>query len=166
MKSTARFAIGFLLLFVFTSMIAHKFYVSTYQVNYVSQKKMVQITSRIFIDDLNEALEKKYKKRAFVGTDRQTDADVDLMKKYLSEKFIIKINGQQKAFNYLSNELEANVIVCYFSIKDIAKLNSLSVENSALMELNGDQQNVIQANLDGEKKSLLLTVDNFKGALK
>ena len=147
-------------------MIAHKFYVSTYQVNYVSQKKMVQITSRIFIDDLNEALEKKYKKRAFVGTDRQTDADVDLMKKYLSEKFIIKINGQQKAFNYLSNELEANVIVCYFSIKDIAKLNSLSVENSALMELNGDQQNVIQANLDGEKKSLLLTVDNFKGTLK
>lgn len=166
MKSTARLAIGFLLLFVFTSMIAHKFYVSTYQVNYISQKKMVQITSRIFIDDLNEALEKKYKKRAFVGTDRQTDADVDLMKKYLSEKFIIKINGQQKAFNYLSNELEANVIVCYFSIKDIAKLNSLSVENSALMELNGDQQNVIQANLDGEKKSLLLTVDNFKGTLK
>lgn len=62
MKSTARFAIGFLLLFVFTSMIAHKFYVSTYQVNYVSQKKMVQITSRIFIDDLNEALEKNTKK--------------------------------------------------------------------------------------------------------
>lgn len=78
------------------------------------------------------------------------------MKKYLSEKFIIKINGQQKAFNYLSNELEANVIVCYFSIKDIAKLNSLSFENSALMELNGDQQNVIQANLDGEKKKLVI----------
>jgi hypothetical protein len=34
------------------------------------------------------------------------------------------------------------------------------------MEINGDQQNVIQANIDGEKTSLLLTVDNYKGTLK
>jgi hypothetical protein len=166
MKGTARFIIGFLLLFFLTGMMAHKFYVSTYQVNYVPQKKMLQITSRIFLDDLNEALEKKYKKRAFVGTDRQTDADINLMKNYLSEKFIIKINGQPKAFQYLSSELEANVIVGYFSIKEVSKLNTLSIENSALMEINGDQQNVIQANIDGEKTSLLLTVDNYKGTLK
>jgi uncharacterized protein YabE (DUF348 family) len=62
--------------------------------------------------------------------------------------------------------LEANVIVCYFSIKDVPKLNSFSVENSALMEINGEQQNVIQANIDGDKKSVLLTADNFKGILK
>jgi predicted transcriptional regulator len=88
------------------------------------------------------------------------------MKNYLSEKFIIKINGQPKAFQYLSSELEANVIVGYFSIKEVSKLNTLSLENSALMEINGDQQNVIQANIDGEKTSLLLTVDNYKGTLK
>jgi hypothetical protein len=132
----------------------------------VPQKKMVQITSRIFIDDLNDALEKKYNKRAFVGTDRQSDSDIELMKKYIAEKFIIKINGKQIVPNYLSNELEANVIVCYFSIKDVPKLNSFSVENSALMEINGEQQNVIQVNIDGDKKSVLLTADNFKGILK
>lgn len=166
MKGIKKYTASFLLLFFLTAMSVHKFYVSTYQVNYVSQKKMVQITSRIFIDDLNEALEKKYKKRAYVGTNRQTEADIDLMKKYIAEKCIIKINGEQKSFTYLSNELEANVLVCYFSIKNISKLNTLSIENSALMELNGDQQNVIQANIDGDKKSLLLTVDNFKGTLK
>ncbi len=166
MKGIKKYTVSFLLLFFLTAFTVHKFYVSTYQVNYVSQKKMVQITSRIFIDDLNEALEKKYKKRAYVGTNRQTEADIDLMKKYIAEKCIIKINGEQKSFNYLSNELEANVLVCYFSIKNISKLNNLSIENNALMELNGDQQNVIQANIDGDKKSLLLTVDNFKGTLK
>lgn len=166
MKGIKKYTVSFLLLFFLTAMSVHKFYVSTYQVNYVSQKKMMQITSRIFIDDLNEALEKKYKKRAYVGTNRQTEADIDLMKKYIAEKCIIKINGEQKSFTYLSNELEANVLVCYFSIKNISKLNTLSIENSALMELNGDQQNVIQANIDGDKKSLLLTVDNFKGTLK
>lgn len=166
MKGIKKYTVSFLLLFFLTAMSVHKFYVSTYQVNYVSQKKMMQITSRIFIDDLIEALEKKYKKRAYVGTNRQTEADIDLMKKYIAEKCIIKINGEQKSFTYLSNELEANVLVCYFSIKNISKLNTLSIENSALMELNGYQQNVIQANIDGDKKSLLLTVDNFKGTLK
>ncbi len=166
MKKTVHFVFIIFSLFLLSSFAAHKFYVSIYQINYVPQKKMVQITSRIFIDDLNDAIEKKYNKRAFVGTDRQSDSDIELMKKYIAEKFIVKINGKQIVPNYLSNELEANVIVCYFSIKDIAKLNSFSVENSALMEINGEQQNVIQATIDGDKKSLLLTVDNFKGILK
>ena len=73
MKNSIRYTIGFLLFVVLTSMTSHKFYVSMYQVNYVSQKKMVQITSRIFIDDLNEALEKKYKKKAYVGTDKKKE---------------------------------------------------------------------------------------------
>ena len=166
MKKNIRFCIIVFSLFLLGSFVAHKFYVSIYQINYVPQKKMVQITSRIFIDDLNDALEKKYNKRAFVGTDRQSDSDIELMKKYIAEKFIIKINGKQIPPNYLSNELEANVIVCYFSIKDVPKLNSFSVENSALMEINGEQQNVIQVNIDGDKKSVLLTADNFKGILK
>jgi hypothetical protein len=34
------------------------------------------------------------------------------------------------------------------------------------MELNEEQQNIIQANINGEKQSLLLTSENFKGMLK
>jgi hypothetical protein len=36
-----------------------------YQVNYAPEKKMLQITSRIFIDDLNKALEKNTKEKQF-----------------------------------------------------------------------------------------------------
>ena len=48
-------AIAFL---VFSSFGMHKFYTAIYQIEFVSKKKMIQITTRIFIDDLNEALEK------------------------------------------------------------------------------------------------------------
>ena len=147
-------------------MSVHKFYVSIYQINYVPQKKMIQITSRIFIDDMNNALEKKYHKKTFVGTDRETADDVVLMKKYLAEKFVLKLNGSAKPMNFLSKEVEANVIVSYFSIKEVSKINSLSIENSALLEVNEEQQNIIQANISGEKESLLLTSDNFRGVLK
>lgn len=127
---------------------------------------MLQITSRIFIDDLNDAMEKKFHKKTFAGTDRQTEEDVNLVKKYLAEKISLKVNGTLRPMNYLSSEIEANVFICYFNIKDIAKISTLSIENSALLEVNEGQQNIIQANITGEKESLLLTSDNFKGVLK
>ena len=78
-----------LLLVAFTTLTSssfHKFYVSIYQINYVPKKKMLEITSRLFIDDLNEALEKKYNKKTFIGTNNEKPEDLVLMKKYMVEK--------------------------------------------------------------------------------
>lgn len=157
----------FLVLFIgLSSMAVHKFYMSIYQINFVPQKKMIQITSRIFVDDLNDALEKQFHKKYFIGTDKETPEDVIAMKNYLAKKFLLKINGTIKPMLFLSKEIDANVLVCYFRISEISKINKLEIENSALTELNDEQQNIIQANISGEKQSLLLTSENFKGMLK
>ena len=157
----------FLVLIVgLSSMVPHKFYTSIYQINYAPQKKMIQITSRIFIDDLNDAIEKRYHSKSYVGTDNETLKDVEAMQKYLAEKFSLKVNGVLKPMDFRSKEVEANVLICYFRISEISKITKLEIINSALMELNSDQQNIIQANISGEKQSLLLTSENFKGMLK
>jgi len=161
-----RITLFLVLFFGLSSMAIHKFYVSIYQVNYVSKKKMIQITSRLFIDDINDALEKKFKKRTFIALEYETPEDEALLKKYFIEKFIIKINGVSKTLNYLSKDIDGNVVICYFSIKDVSKISTVEIENNALMELNEEQQNIIQANINGQKQSLLLTSENFKGMLK
>ena len=144
----------------------HKFYVSIYQINYASEKKMLQITSRIFNDDLNAVLYKKYNKKTFIGESNETPEDVVLMKKYILEHFSIKVNGQQKAINYLSKELEGNVVICYYNIREISKIKTLEIQNTALLDLNSEQQNIIQTRFNGKKQSLLLVNDNVKGMLK
>jgi hypothetical protein len=144
----------------------HKFYVSIYQLNYVPEKKMLQITSRIFIDDLNDILKIKYKQKTNIGETNETTEDIVLMKKYILDNFSIKINGQQKSINYLSKELEGNVLICYYNIKEISKVKTLEVQNTALFDLNSDQQNIIQSTIYGNKQSLLLTPNNVKGLLK
>jgi hypothetical protein len=68
--------------------------------------------------------------------------------------------------DFRSKEVETNVLICYFRITEISKITKLEIVNSALTELNSDQQNIIQANISGEKQSLLLTSENFKGMLK
>ena len=112
--------------FGFTS---HKFYTAIYQINFVPKKKMLQITTRIFIDDLNEALENKFHKNTFLASDKETPEDVDLLKKYFSEKFTLKINGQQKPMLFVSKEVEDNILICYLKCVDISKITTLDVQN-------------------------------------
>lgn len=154
----------FLLLSAFTF---HKFYVGVFQVEYAAEKKMIQITSRIFIDDLNNAMEKKYHKKTFVGTEKETQADLDLFKKYLAENFTIKINGQTKPITFLSKEVEAgDVLVCYSRIKEIDKFKTIEISNTLLVDWNSEQQNITHISAFGTKRSVLFTESSRKELLK
>ncbi|KAF2082688.1 DUF6702 family protein [Flavobacterium sharifuzzamanii] len=155
------------LFILFSAFAFHKFYVGVFQVNYASEKKMLQITSRIFIDDLNNAMEKKYHKKTFVGTSKETPADVELLKKYLSEHFLIKVNGQSKVITFLSKEVEADdVLVCYSRIKDIDKFKTLEISNTILVDWNSEQQNITHISAFDTKRSVLFTESSRKELLK
>ena len=160
----------FFIVILFLSLTAfsfHKFYMGVFQVNYAAEKKMIQITSRIFIDDLNNGMEKKYHQKTFVGTDKETQADIDLLKKYLSENFAIKINGQSKPITFLSKEVESNdVLVCYSRIKDINTFKTIEILNTILVDWNAEQQNITHVSAFGTKKSVLFTESSRKELLK
>jgi hypothetical protein len=158
--------IGLFLFVGLTSFVAHKFYVSIYQINYNQEKKTLQITTRIFTDDLNKMLEKKYNKKTNLGEKNETPEDIQLMNNYILDNFSIKINGQQKPIRFISKELETNVLIGYYSIKDIAKIKKIEIQNTTLLDLNSEQQNIIQTTIYGKKESLLLTGDSFSGVIK
>lgn len=156
-----------LLFFLFSAFTFHKFYVGVYQVDYAPEKKMLQITSRIFIDDLNDAIEKKYKLKSNVGTEKETAADVTLLKNYLSENFSVKVNGQSKTIVFVSKETEdQNVLVCYTKITDVAKIKALEVSNTILVDWNSEQQNITHFLINGTKKTVLFTESSRKEVLK
>ncbi|MDD2675658.1 MAG: hypothetical protein PHF81_12340 [Flavobacterium sp.] len=166
MKKTILITFFGLLFLTLTSFGVHKFYVALYQVNYAPEKKMLQITTRIFVDDLNIAVGKKYSKKINLGSENESVDDVTLLKKYFSEKFYIKVNGQTKSIHFLSKEMEGDVLICYFSIKEIQKINSLEIYNAVITEGNSEQQNIMHFNVSGVKNTLLFTESTSKGMLK
>ena len=155
-----------LLLFALTSFTVHKFYIAIYQINYVSEKKRIEITSRIFVDDLNAALFKNYKIKTHIGESSETQEDINIMNQYLSEHFKIKVNGNPKNIQFISKEMENNVVIGYYKIVDVSSIKSLYIQNTSLMDVFSDQQNIIQTNFNGKKQSLLLTLENPNGMLK
>ena len=166
MKKITIYILTTFFLFALTSFSAHKFYMGIYQINYAPEKKMLQITTRIFVEDLNKALEKKYKKATHLGTAKETAEDVILMQKYLAEKFKIKVNGTAVTMNYLSKEMESDVIICYLNVRGISKVKTLDTYNAVLIDWDQEQQNITHFTGFGDKESFLFTESATNHVLK
>ncbi|MBC5839704.1 DUF6702 family protein [Flavobacterium muglaense] len=157
-------ALLFLTLSAFT---VHKFYMGIYQINYAPEKKMLQVTSRIFLDDLNKTLEKKYARKSFhLGSSQETPEELELLKKYLADNLYLKVNGQTKQLTFLSKEVDDDVLVCYSSVKGISKISTLEIFNSVLMDWSLEQQNITHITVLGTKNSILFTESSRSGMLK
>ena len=157
-------AILFLTLVLFiglSSFNVHKFYVSIYQVDFVPEKKRVEITARIFLDDLNLGLEKEFKTKIQLGEKTESSQDVQFLQKYLIKHLKISIDDKEKNIQFLSKEIENNVVIIYLKIVDVKKINSFRIYNNALLELYSDQQNIIQTKFYNKKRNYIFTEDYF-----
>jgi hypothetical protein len=135
------FKIGLLIfcLIVCSSFALHKFYVSVTQIDYVPNKKRIEITSRIFIDDLEKALTKKHQKKPNITSTNELPEAEEWTK-----------------------EVEGDVLIIYTKIAISKKINTFEFYNSLLTETFQDQQNIVHTNINSNKKSFLLTNTVFQ----
>ena len=148
-----------------SSFSAHKFYVSVTQIDYVSNKKRIEITHRIFIDDLEKGLTKKYNKKVNLTSTKELPEAEELIKSYLKEKIKISINKKPQNIEFLARELEGDVLILYTKIAISKKINTFEIYNSLLTEVYADQQNIVHTNINSNKKSILLTNTELKGKI-
>ena len=153
-----------LILFLFVGLSSfgvHKFYVSIYQVDFVPEKKRIEITARIFMDDLNIALEREFKIKTQVGEKAETQEDLVFLQKYLKKHLRISADGKEQNVQFLSTEIDNNVVIVYLKINEIKKFSSIKIVNSALLEIYSDQQNIMQTNFYNNKRNYIFTGDYF-----
>jgi len=154
-------------LFVLSSAFTfHKFYVGVFQVDYFKEKKAVQITTRLFIDDLEKALHKKHNRHFYITTkDEVADANTYIAK-YLEEKLKIKINNKIQTIQFLTKEQEENIVICYLKINFKDNIKDLEITNNVLSDIFSEQQNLVHLNINGNKKTILFTNTETNQKLK
>ncbi|WP_340075523.1 DUF6702 family protein [Leptobacterium sp. I13] len=161
--------IGFLLLIIplLSFTILHKFYLSVTQVDYSEKDRAFQMTSRIFIDDLERLIEERYGVPPKLATPNEHKSADFYIEKYLASKMVMKINGQQVKLNYLGKEYDNDVIKCYVEVNNISldTIQEVTITNSILFELFEEQQNIIHFKINSLRKSFILIKGNDKGVL-
>lgn len=144
----------------------HKFYVGVFQIDYFKEKKAVQITARLFIDDLEKALYKKHNKHIYITTKYEIAEANTLIANYLSEKLKIKINNKSQSLQFLTKEQEDNIVICYLKIPFKDNIKDLEITNTVLSDIFKEQQNLVHLNLNSNKKTLLFTNTETNQKLK
>jgi hypothetical protein len=128
----------------------------------VSQKKRIEISSRIFIDDLEKALHKKYNKKPNLTAANELLEAENMIKSYYNEKIKIVINKKPQKMEYLAKEIEGDVLIIYSKIAISKKINTFEIYNSLLTETFEEQQNIVYTNINSNKKSFLMTNSMFQ----
>lgn len=156
-----------LLLPLFIATGVHKFYVSVTNIEYDNKEKALQITSRVFIDDLEKALEERYEVGAFLGTPEEIQNSDEYIEKYLNAKFLVNVNGKPSRYHFLGKKYDNDIMICFIEIQEISleQLNSIEIQNEVLMDIFEEQKNILHFKILEKKKSFVLIRENNKGML-
>ncbi len=144
----------------------HKEYYSLTKIVYNQENEAVQISMRLFTNDMELALSKKYEKALELGTEYEIANANRLLDLYFNENFSISINGEETRYQFLGKEFEKDAMFVFMEISDIESINQISVRNTILTHSFFEQENIIKLNINGKAKSLILTISNDKGMLK
>lgn len=144
----------------------HPIHLSVSEINYNEKDKALQITSRIFLDDLELSIRNQRK---------QPDLDLlepgpgltteQLISEYVIKRFSVKLDGKVQKLNFLGFEREDPAVICYIEIENVKKFKTIGVKNEIIMETHDDQSNLIHVTYKGPVKSLRLIRDKSADVL-
>ena len=150
---------------LFSFSAVHKYYVSITQIEYVEDKQSVQIISRIFVDDIEKLVRQRYDKNITLN-DGQDEVIIDgYIKKYLSEKIYISINGAPSVLKFIGKEYDDDIMRCYLEIENVASIKSFEIQNKVLFDIFEEQKNIVRNNINGKNKTFVLIPQKDKGLL-
>lgn len=159
----------FILLLVFpliSATSAHKFYVSITKIEYVKEKNSIQIITKIFTDDIENALRQRYDRSISLDSKKETEDADENLKNYILQKIKIKVNGKLVQLNYIGKEYDTDMVVAYMEVAGVKELKTIEIENKILMDVFSEQQNIIHLKTSKNRRSLLLKKDEPSGILK
>lgn len=133
-----------LVLVLFQS-IFHPFHVSVSEIKYKEDKKTIQISIRIFLDDLELALRAYTKDEKLNIVSKESWGFInENLEKYLLERMKLwDEKGRAYELNYIGAEIEEDVMWCYIEIVKVKRLKQVKVWNAILHEVWDDQENLV-----------------------
>lgn len=144
----------------------HPIHVSITEVSYNTQAHAVQITVRLFIDDLEAAVRRESRQPELDLLAPAPGSTTDqLVSAYLQGRFQVSLDSKRQQWNYLGHEKEGPALIAYIEIEKARKFKSIEVRNGCMHEIYDDQNNIVNVNYQGTVKSLRLTTDQPTGKL-
>jgi Ni,Fe-hydrogenase I large subunit len=148
------FKIGvFSLFLILLSFKPHPYHVGSVEFNYSQKSKTFEITGRFFMDDLENALNKKYKKNLHF-LDKKYENDMNLaLKNYAAEYLKLKVNNQFLKVNYVGYQEDKESVDIFLECEPVQNPKKIETAVSFIYNLFDDQMNIIHIIVNGQRKT-------------
>ncbi len=140
----------------------HEFHMSKTTINYDSEEMAIQISTSIFIDDLELSLKELGHDSLKICTRKEKENAEALVHEYLKEHLAIDVDGAKLDLTFLGKEQSDDLaaVWCYLEAYDVPAFKEISISNTILTTQFDDQKNITMVQIDKERIAhILFTTD-------
>ena len=149
-----------LVLMLFGSGLNHKFYVSLTEIRYNPKSQRIEVTIRVFPEDLDHAILEQTGVQTHLATELEPPEADNLLWEYLSGHFSVEADGEPIKLTYLGKETESDAIWCYLESAELPEPRTYQIHNSILVKTFEEQVNIVQIYQGKWNKGLMLNRDH------
>jgi hypothetical protein len=143
----------------------HPFYVSVTEINQNAKEKTLEISCKVFAEDLEETLKKNYKTTVDLSLAGDKGALDKFIPDYINKHLSLVVDGKPVRLSYVGYEKDKESAYCYFQVDNVVSLKKLDIINSILYDFNEGQINIMHVVVNGKRQSLKLNNPDKQASL-
>ena len=147
------------------SFYAHPLHVSTCEIIHNGKNRTLEITMKMFADDVESALNATCNGDFSVDEMINEPATKQRLGSYLNENFSVWLDHTEVDVQYLGAEIDVDVLWCFLEIYNVDQLRHVHISNTVMLDLYRDQVNLVHLESAGKIQSLQLRSDGESGDL-
>lgn len=134
----------------------HPFYMSVTEIRYNTPQKTLEISVRIFSDDLENVLKKESKQPLDIIHPKNRTAADSLVAQYLRRHLALQADGKPLPIRYLGYEISEDATWCFLECAPLAPFSKLDIRNDVLYTEHPTQSHMIHVIVNGRRQSTKL----------
>lgn len=138
----------------------HPFYVSVLDINHNEKDAAVEISIRVFTDDMERVLQKYTTRKIDLTTPPDRRFVESQVSSYINQKLQLTLNESPVTPKFLGYEIQKESVWMYLEVAGTKEVRSLDIDCKLLYDLEPSQTNLVNAKANGKQQTYKL--DNPK----
>ena len=145
---------------------AHEFYLSIYRIDVRPDSGTVEITAKIFTDDVEQIIIQGNIPQPNIGYPSEAPGCDSVLAQYFEKHLKFVLDEEPRSLNFLGKEIEQDVTYLYLEFAIDNEPTELLMTNSVLVNIFDGQTNITHLYHNDRQKSLIFREGNVEQAVK
>ena len=134
----------------------HEYYVSITEVVYVSEKQQLQLTTRVFTDDMEAYFNSQTNENIQLSPDHNPILIDALVERFFQSNFKVFFDNNKLEISYLGRQYQEDQMLIFAEVTELSPPKSYKIQNTILIPFRTKQQNIVRVKNNITQKSFLM----------